>query len=82
MKEISMLHEINILGYLRSLPADIERNISMCIEKWKNGETTDGYPHPVQVCSNLQAANNRMPFLSIQELVNLQLLKIQLTAAL
>lgn len=79
---LNLLQEINISSFLRTLPADIQSNITACLDKWLIGETAAGYPHPAQVCSNLQAANERSPFLDIQQTVNLQVLKSHLQAAI
>lgn len=79
---INLLQEINISHFLRTLPADIQSNISACLDKWLIGETVAGYPHPAQVCANLQAANERTPFLDVQQAVNLQVLKSHLRAAI
>lgn len=79
-----MLHTLtpvlegNIQCYLRSLPADILANIKICLEKWLDGESAYGYPHPAQVCGNLLAANGREPFLTPQQAIDLQVLKTHL----
>ncbi|MDH6674932.1 hypothetical protein M2277_005631 [Paenibacillus sp. LBL] len=74
--------EVNIQTYLYTMPADIKENIKECTDKWLNGESAYGYPHPVHVCENIQAANARQPFLSVQQLVDLQFLKNHLRQAL
>jgi hypothetical protein len=78
---LTPLQEINIETYLQSMPVDIQGNISVCTEKWLKGETAHGYPHPAQVCANIQASNERQPFLSVQQALNLQLLKRHLHLA-
>lgn len=73
--------EMNIETYLQTMPKDIQGNISVCTEMWLRGETAHGYPHPAQVCANIQATNERQPFLSLQQSLNLQLLKRHLRQA-
>mgnify|MGYP001207976070 CR=1 FL=1 len=82
MLMINLLQESNIGIFLRSMPADIQGNISACTEKWLMGETTHGYPHPAQVCANLQATHERQPFLTVQQAINLQVLKNHLRLAI
>jgi len=79
---LSPLQENNIQTYLRTMPADIKGNIEECKDKWLNGETSFGYPHPVQVCINIQTINARQPFLTIQQSVDLQILKSHLQEAM
>ncbi|MEE4580550.1 hypothetical protein [Paenibacillus polymyxa] len=73
---VSLVNSFNIKGYLLSMPCDIRKNISQCFEKWLIGENSYGYPHPVHVCQNLQAAHNRQPFLTAQQCQDLQQLKV------
>lgn len=72
---VSLVNNANIKGYLLSMPCDIKKNISLCLEKWLMGENSYGYPHPVHVCHNLQASHNRQPFLTPQQYQDLQSLK-------
>jgi hypothetical protein len=79
---LTPVQEANIHTYLSSMPADIKENIEVCKEKWLKGDTTSGYPHPVHVCANLQALNTREPFLTVQQTIDLQILKSQLNQAM
>jgi hypothetical protein len=78
MAALTPVQEGNIQTYLGAMPADIKENIEVCTEKWLKGESAYGYPHPVHVCENIQAANTRQPFLSVQQCLDLQILKIHL----
>jgi hypothetical protein len=75
---LTPVQETNIQTYLLSMPSDIKENIEVCAEKWLKGETAFGYPHPIQVCDNVQAQNARQPFLTAQQSVDLQTLKFHL----
>lgn len=79
---LSPIQEHNIQTYLSSMPADVQVNIESCKDKWLKGETSFGYPHPVQVCDNLQTINARQPFLTAQQSVDLHILKSHLQQAL
>jgi hypothetical protein len=79
---LTPLQESNIQTYLRTMPADIQQNIESCTEKWLKGETAYGYPHPVQVCVNVQTVNARQPFLTVQQTIDLQILKSHLSKAM
>lgn len=75
---LTPIQEGNIQTFLRAMPTDIKENIAVCTEKWLKGERAMGYPHPVQVCGNLQALNARQPFLTAQQSVDLVILKSHL----
>lgn len=47
---LTPVQEANIQTYLYAMPADIKENIKECTDKWLNGESAYGYPHPVHVC--------------------------------
>ncbi|MDN8593214.1 hypothetical protein Q0V21_31275 [Paenibacillus sp. 11B] len=79
--ELSDAQHGNILTYVAALPGDIGQNILLCIEKWVNVEQAFGYPHPVQVCSNVQAMHSRQPILTDQQCLDLQILKMHLGQA-
>ncbi|GKS12802.1 hypothetical protein YDYSY3_38020 [Paenibacillus chitinolyticus] len=72
---LNPVQESNIHAYLGSMPGDIRENIEACTEKWLAGESSYGYPHPVQVCENIQAVNARQPFLTLQQSLDLLILK-------
>jgi hypothetical protein len=78
---LTPLQETNVQTFLRSMPADIQENIDVCTEKWLKGDTAYGYPHPIHVCDNIQAANARQAFLTAQQAIDLQLLRFHLRQA-
>lgn len=79
--ELFNTQQSNILTYVAALPYDIGQNILLCIEKWQNGEQAFGYPHPVQVCSNVLTLHSRQPILTEQQCLDLQILKMHLGQA-
>ncbi|MDN4067539.1 hypothetical protein QYF50_06490 [Paenibacillus vini] len=81
-KVLSPIQEGNIQTYLQAMPADIQANIEECKEKWLNNESAYGYPHPAQVCESIQAYNARQQILTVQQTLDLQILKIHLRQAI
>ena len=71
----------NIATFLRALPSDIAANIQSCIDAWVAGRSAYGFPHPLSVISNHQSLNQRQPFLTAQQSLDLSILKMHIKEA-